>query len=273
MKVFRPSDLKAFLNEQGLYAKKGLSQNFLIDGNIVKKILEIAAIKSGDKVIEIGPGPGALTQALLERGARVVAIEKDKQLAQALERLQTQDERLEVICADFLEIAMDRFCDGPYKVVANLPYHITTPILTKLLPMHSLIESLTIMVQKEFAMRMRAKKKTPEYGSFTLFLQFYAAITQSFIIKRTCFYPAPKVDSCVVRCDLHPPLIEDEKGLFELTRTAFGKRRKMLRSSLSVIYPVEKIENALIQMGYEKTARPEDLSVEEFISLFVFLKD
>jgi 16S rRNA (adenine1518-N6/adenine1519-N6)-dimethyltransferase len=277
MNIFKPSALQAFLKERGLHAKKRLSQNFLIDGNIIQKIISTAAISKGDQVIEIGPGPGALTEALLERGASVTAIEMDPLFAKELHRLQTPKKHLEVICCDFLTFPLEDFFQkhvGKFKVVANLPYHITTPILTRLLPLYPFIESLTIMVQKEFADRMIAEKKTPSYSSFTLFFQFYATAAKWFVVSPTCFYPRPKIHSTVVHCALHPPLLKtDTPAFFQLTRAAFGKRRKMLRASLKEQYPVEKIEQALINLGCPATARPEELSLQEFISLFELLSN
>ena len=275
-KMYRPSELKAFLKSQGLHAKKGLSQNFLIDGNIIQKIVKTAEVSSSDHVIEIGPGPGALTEALLATGAQVLAIEMDPQFAKALERLQTQDQRLEVAQADILSFPLVNFLRRQQgkksKIVANLPYHITTPILTLLLPLSEHIESLTLMVQKEFAQRMTSKKGTSEYSSLSVFLQFYASVLSSFIVKPSCFYPAPKVDSAVVHCKLHPPLLPgQEEGFFRLTRTAFGQRRKTLRASLKKLYPTQKLEQILAE-GRLENARPEELSLDEFIWLYEHLK-
>ncbi len=277
MKVYKPSDLQAFLREWDLHAKKGLSQNFLIDGNIVQKIVNTAEVCEQDFVIEIGPGPGALTQALLDTGAQVLAIELDPIFAKALDRLQTTDGRLEIIQEDILKFPLIDFLKKrtgkKCKVVANLPYHITTPILTLLLPLFDLVQSLTIMVQKEFAERMAALKGTPEYSSFTVFLQFYSTTTKSFDVKPNSFYPRPKVHSSVVHCKLHPPLLENqEEHFFELTRTAFGQRRKMLRSSLKDLYSPEKVEQTLIKMGHPSTERPEELSIDEFLFLYKALR-
>jgi 16S rRNA (adenine1518-N6/adenine1519-N6)-dimethyltransferase len=273
-KVYKPSELQDFLKERGLSAKKGLSQNFLIDGNIIQKIAALAKVQDDDFVIEIGPGPGALTQALLEKGAHVLAVELDSVFADALKRLQTPDHRLEILQADILKLPLldilQKRNGKKAKVVANLPYHITTPILTLLLPLSQWIESLTIMVQKEFADRMVGKTGTPEYSSFTVFLQFYSNVDGSFTVSPNCFYPRPKVHSSVVHCTLHPPLLasKEEEGFFQLTRAGFGQRRKMLRASLKDLYPPDKVEEALQKMGHPATERPEQLSIEEFLTLF-----
>ena len=274
--LYKPSELQAFLKEKGLHAKKGLSQNFLIDGNIIQKIVASAEVNGNDFIIEIGPGPGALTQALLDKGAAVLAVEMDPLFAESLHRLQTPDKRLEVVQEDILKFPLIQWLKNKSdlkkkcKIVANLPYHITTPILTMLLPHSELIESLTIMVQKEFADRLHAKKGTPEYSSFTLFLEFYAAVDKSFTVSPNCFFPRPKVYSSVVHCKLHPPPLRkvDEERFFQLTRTSFGQRRKMLRSSLSELYGSEKVEQALLKIGHPITQRPEQLSLNEFILLF-----
>ncbi|MBI2810210.1 MAG: ribosomal RNA small subunit methyltransferase A [Candidatus Melainabacteria bacterium] len=271
MKVFRPSDLHTFLNELGIHPKSSLSQNFLIDGNIIQKIVSTAGVGPGDNVVEIGPGPGALTQALLETGARVTAIEMDSIFAKALERLQTEDNRLHIINQDVLKFPLADYLQtlpSSCKIVANLPYHITTPILVLLLPLQRYVESLTIMVQKEFADRMIAKSGTREYSSFTIFLQFYSRVAGSFTVSPNCFYPRPKVHSTVVHCKLHPAPPVDAEAFFQLTRTAFGQRRKMLRASLKDLYDAKKIEDALATIGKSGTVRPEELSLEEFISVY-----
>jgi len=275
MKLFKPSELHQFLQELGISAKKSLSQHFLIDGNIIRKILGAAQVGPSDLIIEIGPGPGALTEALLETGANVIAIEMDKRFAAALERLQTPDKRLEVIQADFLQFPIDAHLKNRLKpnqkakVVANLPYHITTPILATLFPMNSLISSLTVMVQKEVGERFVAPKGCADYSSFTLFLQFYATAHYCFTVEATCFSPPPRVKSAVLLCNLHtPPEVEDVTAFFLLTRTAFQHRRKMLRSSLRDLYAPNAIENSLKSLGLNPQARPQDLSLEEFIAFF-----
>lgn len=209
--MHRPSDLHAFLSSLGIHPKKGLSQNFLIDGNILRKVSVLADIQPGDFVLEIGPGPGALTQILLENGAHVLAVEKDTILADALLRHQTADKRLEVVCADIMEFDIEtelshRLKKGTKaKVVANLPYHITTPILSLLVKRTNLFSTLIVMVQEEVARRFVAKFNTSDYGSFSVFLQFYTEPSYGFKVGRNCFYPAPAVDSAVVRLDLREP--------------------------------------------------------------------
>jgi 16S rRNA (adenine1518-N6/adenine1519-N6)-dimethyltransferase len=278
--IYKPSELHALLQEHGITAKKKFSQNFLIDFNILKKIVAIADVHAKDIVIEIGSGPGALTQILLERKALVIAIELDPQFASILGRLQKEDDSLEIIEADVLKLPLDALCrekakkDKKIKVVANLPYHITTPILTRLLPLHPWIESLTVMVQKEFAERMAAHAGTSAYSSFSLFLQFYSEVKLCFTISPTCFYPPPKVYSAIVHCKLHePPLPQrDVESFFKITRTVFQQRRKMLRTSLKELYPLQHVDAALEKMQVNLKIRPEELSLSQFLALFHFLR-
>lgn len=272
MKLHRSSELRRFLEELGIDAKKGLSQNFLIDGNILRKTIKAAGIHRGDHVLEIGPGPGALTECLLDEGVEVTAIEIDRPFAQALKRLLSDHARLHIYCEDFLKFPVNNYLSTlgkKVKVVANLPYHITTPILTKLLPMHPSIESVTIMVQREFAKRMTALPGSSDYGSFTVFAAFYSQPTYCFTVEPSCFYPRPTVQSAVVHCRLRtPPLSDTAEAFFTMTRTAFQQRRKMLRTSLKPLYASEKVEQALDDIGISPHIRPEELSLDQFLTLF-----
>lgn len=269
-RLFRPSTLLAFLEQEGIKAKKKWSQNFLIDGNIIRKIIATAEIQNEDLLIEIGPGPGAITEALLATGNDVIAIEKDRKLATLLNRLQTPDNRLHVEIADALEIDYDDLVQGKKgKIIANLPFHITTPLLAQFICRPDLFGSLVFIVQKEVALRCVAEKNTRDYSSFTLFLSYWADTEFCFPVSRKCFCPVPKVDSAVIRLKLkkkHP--LEDPTDFFTLTRTAFQQRRKMLRSSLKELYGQQKIERALLAIGSKNTARPQELSLEEFLSLY-----
>jgi 16S rRNA (adenine1518-N6/adenine1519-N6)-dimethyltransferase len=252
-----PNELFAFLSQIDALPQKGLSQNFLIDANIVRKIVSVAGIAKGDHVLEIGSGPGALTQALLDAGASVIAIEKDRRLANALPRLQ-QDGRLNVIEGDFFDLPLkDLLKDRlPCKVVANLPYHIASPILERLCEHSSLFSSAFLMVQKEMAERIVAKSGTKQISSFTIFLKTYSHPSIALKVSRHCFYPEPKVDSCVIRLDFHEPPMPDPKPFLKMVRRAFQQRRKMLRSTLS------------IQSDDFASLRPEALSFEQWLLLF-----
>ncbi|MBA3815613.1 MAG: ribosomal RNA small subunit methyltransferase A [Parachlamydiaceae bacterium] len=275
MPIYKPSELHEFLDGLGIGPKKGLSQNFLIDGNILRKIASSANLTSDDLVIEIGSGPGSLTEELLKNGAHVIAIEKDNVLASALERLKTDGRRLDIYNADVLtfpfeEILAPLLTGGrKAKVIANLPYHLTTPIIVQLVKLKHLFSSLILMVQDEVARRFVAKPKTSTYSSFTVFLNFYSNPHYSFTVSRNCFYPSPKVDSAIVSIELKEPLhVSNEEEFFVMTRSSFEQRRKMLRGSLREIYPPASIEAALSHIGCSPQARPEELSIEQFIQLF-----
>lgn len=259
------SELLAFLSAINARPKKSLSQNFLVDRNIVHKILRLAEVAPGDAVIEIGPGPGALTGALLEAGAFVLAIEKDSRFAAALARFQTPDQRLQIVEADALDFAYRDLPRRHWKLIANLPYQITTPLLEKMCHAGSLFSSWTVMVQKEVADRMRAHPRTKSFGALTLFLEFYARYIDSFPVSARCFYPEPKVASTVIRFDPHPPPYEDPATLFLWIRKAFQQRRKMLTSSLKTIAPT--LGSLLTELGLSPQARPEELSLHDWIRL------
>lgn len=275
MTVFRPSELRQFLDSLGVKARKSLSQNFLIDGNILRKIVSTAGVTADDLVIEIGPGPGALTEFLLETGAKVVAIEKDRVFAKALERL-NRDNRLKIYEADALDFDLTPIfsLSSSINVVANLPYQLTSPLLGKLAPLAPHVKSLTVMVQKEVADRLIAKAGSPEYSSLSVFIQLYAKAKLCFSVEPTCFYPRPNVRSAVVHLQLHrPPADLDEDSFIHFVRTAFGKRRKMLRASLRSLFPPEAVTAALNSLNLEEDARPETLSLDELIRLFRLLKE
>lgn len=266
MPVFRPSEL----HHLGIRAKKSLSQNFLIDGNILEKICHAADVQEGDTVLEIGPGPGALTERLLEKKAKVIAIEKDQTLAEKLHRFDHPD--LTIYCDDALTFPLETLPSG-LKVIANLPYHITTPIMERLITCFPAITSLTLMVQREVALRMVAAPNTKDYSRLTLFLNAYSTPHYCFTVKPQSFFPAPSVHSAIVHLPLHPfPFAFDQEKFFTLIRYAFRQRRKMIRSSLQELYKSAQVEEALIHLGLLPTTRPEDLSFELFATLFETLE-
>ena len=271
MPVYKPSELHDFLTGLGIAPRKALSQNFLIDGNILRKIIVASKVQAGDIVLEIGPGPGSLTEMLLDKGAKVIAVEKDEVLAKALERLKTPERNLEIHCQDIMKFPFEKFLKkgDRAKVIANLPYHLTTPILASLVPQIDLFSSLTVMVQEEVGRRFVAHPDTSEYGSFSVFLNFYTKPHYDFTVSRKCFYPAPKVESAVVTLELHPsPEVKDVTAFFKMTRTSFEHRRKMLRASLRDLYSPEAVTEALEYIGCNPLARPEVLSLEDFLKLF-----
>jgi 16S rRNA (adenine1518-N6/adenine1519-N6)-dimethyltransferase len=275
MPIYKPSELGKYLNELGIGPKKGLSQNFLLDGNIINKIVALSNLTSEDVVLEIGPGPGALTEALLKTGAKVIAVEKDDVLAKGLERLKVEG-NLEVYCDDILKFPAEEKLSTlgkKVKIIANLPYHLTTPIITRLIPRSDLFSEIIVMVQEEVAQRFVANPGSKEYGSITVFLNFYSKPKYGFKVSHNCFFPKPKVDSAVVKFTLHgAPIGINEEEFFQLTRTSFGQRRKMLSSTLRGLYPVEKIQLILSEIKNSSKCRPEELSLDEFIELYKRLK-
>lgn len=278
MAIYKPTELRNFLQTLGIAPKKVLSQNFLIDGNVVRKILATAKVMPEDLVLEIGPGPGSLTEELLAQGANVLAIERDNVLSKALRRLSEDPQKLRIHCEDIMEFPIEQTLKTllppgqKAKVIANLPYHLTTAIIEKLLGMHEIISTLTLMVQEEVAQRFTASPHSKEYGSLTVFLGFYSRVDYAFGVSKQCFYPAPKVNSAVVNFTLKPPeSVSCLEGFFKLTRTAFEQRRKMLRGSLKALYPPEAVTCALQTIGCTPLARPEELSLMQFKALFELL--
>lgn len=261
--LFRPTALRAFLDAHGARAKKGLSQNFLIDGNVLRRIVQAAQIAPGDRVIEIGPGPGALTEQLLLAGAEVIAIELDSLFAETLNRLKGP---LTVFAEDALTIDLKKILVPNTKLVANLPYHITTPLLARFVPLYPTLTSVTCLVQKEVAERFTTPPGERETGAFSLFLRFYSTPSYCFTVTKNCFYPAPKVDSAIIQCVLHaPPAHVDAELFFSYSRRAFQQRRKALRSSLREI---RGIDQALAKARIDPLMRPEQLLWEQWLALY-----
>ena len=279
MPLYRPTELREFLTTLGIFPKKKLSQNFLIDGNVLKKIVSLAELEEGDYVVEIGPGPGVLTEQLLKCGCCVIAIEKDRLFARELQRLEKEKTKLEVYEADIMgfplvEHLKKRLPFGSKaKVVANIPYHLTSPIIEKIIQSESVVSSATLMVQHEVAKRLVAKAGSSDYSSFSIFLQFYSNVQYGFLVPPKCFYPPPKVDSAVIRFDLEKKFPHiDEEAFFKLVRTGFMQRRKMVKSTLKELYPSKKIEEALELIGKTTQARPEEISLPEWVRFFEFLQ-
>ncbi len=257
--MYKPSALLSFLQSEQLNPLKQLSQNFLIDGNIIKKILHVADIREGDEVVEIGPGPGALTEALLNKGAKVTAIELDKKFALLLNRLQRGDQKLQVFHEDALKIPLSKLPDHHVKLLSNLPYHLTTPLMTRFLPLFPQLQSLTVMVQKEVAERII------KGSSLSLYVRLFSNPKYCFDIPPTCFFPVPRITSTLMHFPLHSPLPDiNPVGFEKLVRTCFLKRRKMLRVSLAGICTARELE----QLNLNPEARPESLSMEQFLTLY-----
>jgi 16S rRNA (adenine1518-N6/adenine1519-N6)-dimethyltransferase len=261
--------LREVIQRFGLAARKSLGQNFLLDLNLIARIARAAEPLDGIHVIEVGPGPGGLTRALLAAGAAsVTAIERDRRCVEALQELVgAYPDRLRVIAEDALEIDPASLAPPPRKIVANLPYNIATALLLRWLPDLAAYQSLTLMFQKEVAARLAAAPRSSAYGRLSVLVQWTAQITVLFDVGPRAFVPAPKVTSTLVRIEpraepLSPCQRED---LERVTAAAFGQRRKMLRQSLKSL-GIDP-EPLLSSAGIAPTRRAEELSVEEFCAL------
>lgn len=269
-----PEQLIRFLKDIRSYPKKGLSQNFLIDGNILKKILAVSSVQPGDWVLEIGPGYGALTEALVNQGAHVIALEKDKIFESTLQFLPI-NLKITDGCKYPLANLPKEGWEGKGRVIANLPYHITTPLLIKFFhEAPHLWKTITVMVQDEVARRITAQPGGKDYSSLTVFLNFFAEVSYAFKVSPGCFFPKPQVASAVVHMvvkDSFPLGDHDILAFFTLTRTAFGKRRKVLANTLKDLYPKDKVLAALQELHFSETTRPEALSLHDYLNLFHLL--
>lgn len=261
--------LRQVVEEYGLQPRKAYGQNFLFDSNITDKIAGAAAPLQGRTVIEVGPGPGGLTRSLLRgKPEKVVAFEYDPRCVKALESLASLCPALSVDEKDALQVDFSKVGTAPRKIVANLPYNISTVLLGNWLEHIEDFESLTLMFQKEVAERLVAAPRTSSYGRLSVITQWCCDVEVLFDLPPSVFYPPPKVTSSVVQ--LIPRLrTEEDKKLFtvleHLTKITFGKRRKMLRSSLKGT--VNNIEDFLAGTGVLPTMRPEELSVADFVML------
>ena len=267
MTKFEPtkiSEIKKIWEEEGFALKKALSQNFLIDNNVVKKIIDKAGVQKGDTVLEIGPGSGALTKEMLDRGATVFAVEYDKEIAHVLQKYLSPHPNFHLIVGDILTQELS-FLKAPVKIVSNLPYHITSPIIAKIAKQRELFTSATLMVQKEMADRILAKAPSNNRSSFSIFTSYYFEKQSLFIVKPGCFVPKPKVDSVILSLLPKKELpLNDPSPFFDFVRTAFSQKRKMISSTLKE-YPIAQ---TLTSMGCNPKARPEELSLSQFLELF-----
>jgi len=260
--------LRDVIRRHGLAARKALGQNFLLDLNLTRRIARGAAPLAHFNVIEIGPGPGGLTRALLLEGARrVIAVERDQRCLPALAELATAfPGRLEIVSGDALAIDPTTLTSAPRKIVANLPYNIATPLLIAWLPRIGAFADFTLMFQKEVALRLAAKPGSSEYGRLSVLTQWFAYVERLFDVAPTAFVPPPKVTSTVVRLAPRPaPQAPcDQDALERVTAAAFGQRRKMLRQSLKSLGDATRLlRDAMV----EPTARAADLTVTEFCAL------
>jgi 16S rRNA (adenine1518-N6/adenine1519-N6)-dimethyltransferase len=261
--------LREVIARHGIIARKSLGQNFLLDLNLTGRIARAAGPLEHATVVEIGPGPGALTRALLAAGARrIVAIERDQRCLAALGELaEVYSGRLELVAADALKVDPAELSDVPRKIVASLPYNIATPLLIGWLERIGEYENLTLMFQREVAERLTAMPRSKSYGRLSVLVQWLAEPQILFDIPPRAFVPPPKVTSSVVSIVPRPEALApaDQPALERVTAAAFGQRRKMLRTSLKTLgIPVEPL---LARVGVAPTARAEELTVADFCAL------
>ena len=274
-----PSATKEIINKYSFAFQKKFGQNFLIDSNVLESIIRGAEITKDDFVLEIGPGIGTMTQYLCEAARQVVAVEIDKMLIPILEDTLSEYDNVEVINQDVLKVDIKSLAEEknngkPIKVVANLPYYITTPIIMGFFESGVPIDSITIMVQKEVADRMQTGPGSKDYGALSLAVQYYATAKVILNVSATCFMPRPNVDSAVIKLTRHkePTVnVADEKLMFKIIRASFNQRRKTLvnglKNSPELSFSKEQIVKAIEKIGKPETIRGEALTLEEFAEL------
>ena len=276
----RSSRAAGIKRKYGFHNSKSLGQNFLTDESVIDDIVEASGTGPGDLVIEIGPGMGVLTAAAAERAGRVIAVEVDKRLIPVLSETLADYDNIEIINADIMKTDLKKIIDenrpeapdGSVRIMGNLPYYITTPILMKLLESRVPAETITIMMQKEVADRIMAEPGSRTYGALTVAVSYYCRANRIREVSRECFSPVPKVDSTVLRLDRRhsrPVEIKDEKLLFETVKAGFGKRRKTMANAMSGLRGLEKsdVSEILKRAGVEPSRRAETLSLEEFAAI------
>jgi len=259
--------------------QKRFGQNFLIDGHVVEKIVRAAEITKEDTVLEIGPGIGTMTQYLAEAAGEVFAVEIDKNLLPVLAETLAEYDNVTVVNEDILKVDINELVKGkPVKVVANLPYYITTPIIMGLFENQIPASSITVMVQKEVAMRMQAGPGSKDYGALSLAVQYYAEPYIVANVPPNCFMPRPNVGSAVIkltRYDKPPVEVKDEKLMFALIRASFNQRRKTLQNGINnspeLSFTKEQVVDALVKMGLSESIRGEALTLEQFATLSNYL--
>lgn len=281
MKLYSPKTIRDIKEIHGFRLSKSLGQNFLTDKNIIDKIIDNSLIGPNDLVIEIGPGIGVITYEACQVARRVIAVEIDRSLIPILDKTLSEFDNVKVINKDILktsltEIIEEARAEDPgienVKVIGNLPYYITTPIVMKILEEGAPVTSITIMMQKEVADRILAKEGTKARGALSVAVQYYCEVSRVAMVPKEVFMPVPKVDSTVLRLDVRPekPVdLIDEKVFFRCVKSGFGQRRKTLSNSLAGPSGFEKtlVIEALVKLGIEPNRRAETLSIEEFAEI------
>lgn len=250
------------------FPKKHLGQHFLVDQRTTERIISECQFNPDDIILEIGPGWGVLTYPIASKVKKVIAIEMDPRLCESLKR-ETKNTNIEVVQADFLKYDFDLLPEK-LKVIANLPYYISSPVIERIINQRQRVESAFVTVQLEFGQRLCAKVDTKEYGALSCFVQYFADVKLLFKIKKTAFKPIPKVDSCfmkIVPYENVPLKADDEKALFKIIRQAFQQRRKTLPNALRGLIERERLDPILESLKIDPKSRPENLSVKDFVDL------
>ena len=276
MELTRLDVILPLLERHGFRFSKSLGQNFLIRSWVPERILSESGIDDGCGVLEVGPGIGVLTQELCSAAGRTVCVELDRSLLPVLAETLSDHDNFKIIHGDIMKLELSEIAKDLRElrllVCANLPYQITTPVLRKLLESR-LFERITVMIQKEVALRICAEPGTAEYGAFSLFTGFYASPSIRFDVPPDCFYPRPKVTSTVITLDRKEPpaALLDQEMLFSITRAAFSQRRKTLANGLSSLFAgklsKQQIQDAITNCGFDERVRGETLSLEEYVKL------
>ena len=271
MDLTNPTQIKNLLERHSFHFSKAFGQNFLINPNIPRKIAAASGADEQTTVLEIGPGIGCLTEQLSQRAKKVISVEIDDRLIPLLQETLAERENVRIVQGDILTVDLPELLKKEEKVAvcANLPYNITTPILTRLLECGVPFSSITVMVQKEVARRFCAEKGTKDYGAITLFLRYYTKPSYLFDVSAGNFLPRPHVDSAVLRLDaVAPPVETDPAQLFRVIRAAFAMRRKTLSNALAPLgVPKERTEQALTDINLSPSARGETLGLTEYAAL------
>lgn len=274
-----PKNTIAILKKYNFHFQKKFGQNFLIDPHVLDKIVHAAEITENDVILEIGPGIGTLTQYLCEQAKQVIAVEIDKNLIPILKETLSEYQNIIILQEDILKTDIQKIAEKynqgrPIKIVANLPYYITSPIIMGLFESHAPIASITVMVQKEVASRMQAVPGTKDYGALSIAVQYYAMPYIAANVPPNCFLPRPNVGSAVIRLTRHtqsPVKVKDETLMFRLIRASFNQRRKTLLNGLSnaaeLSFHKSEIEQALTDCGLPPSIRGEALTLEQFAEL------
>ncbi|MBR0598318.1 16S rRNA (adenine(1518)-N(6)/adenine(1519)-N(6))-dimethyltransferase RsmA [Sinanaerobacter chloroacetimidivorans] len=281
-KLYAPTTIRDIKNRYGFKLSKSLGQNFLTDKNIIDKIIEQSFISKKDLVIEIGPGIGVLTAAAAEAAGKVVSIEIDHNLIPILKETLHEYDNITIVNQDIMKTNLHEIMEQNHeingqkiegvKIIGNLPYYITTPIIMKILEDGVKADSITIMLQKEVADRIKAQPGTKAYGALSVAVQYYCTVSHVASAPKEIFIPQPKVDSTVIRLDIRkekPVLLHNEEAFFAVIKAGFGQRRKTLLNSLTGVYGLSKEEILAIlnTTGIDPSRRAETLRIEEFAEL------